>query len=185
MGKVMIGKERPGAAPIVIAGTLVGGKANYITIGGFGGMSRAPPMVYITSAKSHYTNAGIMETGYFSVNVPSPDLVQKTDYVGLVSGRDTDKSGVFTSFYGSVDKAPMIRECPVNILCKVFKQVDLPNNDVFIGEILEVYVDSDCMTDGKPDARKINPVLLGGGLYWELGKVIGIAYKDGKALMQK
>jgi len=185
MDKVMIGKERQGAAPIVIAGALVDGKANYITIGGFGGMSRAPPMVYITSAKAHYTNAGIKETGYFSVNVPSPDLVQKTDFVGLVSGRDNDKSGIFTPFYGSVDKAPMIRECPVNILCKVFKQVDLPNNDVFIGEILEVYVDSDCITDGKPDAKKINPVLLAGGLYWELGKVIGTAYKDGKALMQK
>lgn len=185
MEKVLIGKERVGAVPVVIAGALVGGKANYITLGGFGSMSRAPPIVYVTSAKPHYTNAGIRETGYFSVNVPSPDLVQKTDYVGLVSGRDTDKSGVFTPFYGSVDKAPMIRECPVNILCKVIKEIDLPNNDVFLGEILEVYVSKECLTDGKPDLKKINPVLLAGGLYWELGSVVGTAYRDGKALIKK
>lgn len=185
MEKVMIGKERVGAVPVVIAGAIVNGKPNYITLGGFGSMSRAPPIVYITSAKAHYTNAGIKEAGYFSVNVPSPGLVEKTDYVGLVSGREVDKSGVFTPFFGSVDKAPMIRECPVNMLCKVIDRIDLPNNDVFLGEILEVYVSGDCLTDGKPDVRKINPVLLAGGLYWELGSVVGTAYKDGKALIKK
>lgn len=34
----------------------------------------------------------------------------ETDYVGLVSGRDTDKSTVFKSFLGSVDKAPLITD---------------------------------------------------------------------------
>ena len=112
MEKVMIGKEKIGSAPVVIAGAIVDGKANYITLEGFGSMSRAPPIVYITLAKAHYTNARIKDKGYFSVNVPSPDLFQKTDYVGLVSGRDIDKSDVFTPFFGSVDKAPMIRESP-------------------------------------------------------------------------
>ena len=172
MEKVMIGKEKVGVAPLVIAGATVDGKANYITLGGFGSMSRAPPIVYITLAKVHYTNAGIKDNGYFSVNVPSSDLVQKTDYVGLVSGRDIDKSDVFTPFFGSVDKAPMIRECPVNMLCKVIDHIDLPNNDVFLGEILEVYVSEDCLTDGKPDVKKINPLILSGGLNCELGNVV-------------
>jgi Conserved protein/domain typically associated with flavoprotein oxygenases, DIM6/NTAB family len=181
MEKVMIGKKMVGAAPVVIAGAIVDGKANYITLGGFGLISLAPPIVYITLAKSHYTNVGIKENGYFSVNVPSSDLVQKTDYVGLVSGRDNDKSDVFTPFFGSVDKAPMIRECHVNMLCKVIDQIDLPNNDVFLGEILEVYVSGDCLMDGKPDVKKINPLILAGGLYFELGNIVGTAYRDGKS----
>jgi flavin reductase (DIM6/NTAB) family NADH-FMN oxidoreductase RutF len=85
MEKVMIGKEKVGTAPVVIAGAIVDGKANYITLGGFGLISLAPPIVYITLAKTHYTNAGVKDNGYFSVNVPSSDMVQKTDYVGLVS----------------------------------------------------------------------------------------------------
>ena len=185
MVKVMLGKTSVSPAPVVIAGALVGEKANYLTLGGFGGMSLSPPMVYITVNKAHYTNAGIKENGYFSVNIPSEDMVQKTDYVGLVSGRDTDKSGIFTPFYGSVKMAPMIEECPVNMLCKLYTTVDLPNNDVFIGEIVETHVNAECLNDKVPDMKKINPLMLAGNAYWSLGNIVGAAFKDGRALIKK
>ncbi|WP_424358214.1 flavin reductase family protein [Methanocella sp. MCL-LM] len=192
--KVMIGKMPACALPVAIVGSMVNGKANFNTLGCFGLLSAVKPMVYIMSGKSHYTNVGIRESGYFSVNIPSEELVAKTDYVGLVSGRDTDKSGVFSSLFGAADKAPMIKECPVNILCKVLKSEELSNSpvsdivsEVFIGEVLEVYVSKDCLTDGRPDLRKINPLLLGGNplMYWTLGSQAGLAYKDGKGLIQK
>jgi flavin reductase (DIM6/NTAB) family NADH-FMN oxidoreductase RutF len=185
MDKVLIGKASVSPAPTVIAGALVDGKANYLTLGGFGGMSITPPMVYITVNKAHYTNSGIKENGYFSVNLPSADMVPKTDYVGLVSGRDTDKSGVFTPFYGSVKGAPMIEECPVNMLCKVYKIIDLPNNEVFIGEIVETYINADCLNGKVPDMKKMNPLILGGGSYWSLGDIVGAAFKDGRVLIKK
>lgn len=177
MDKVMVGKSTVGASPAVIAGALVNGRANYITLGSFGGMSRNPPTVYISINKSHYTNSGIKETGYFSVNIPSTDLLEKTEYVGRVSGRDADKSGVFSAFYGSVNKAPMIEECPVNILCRLIDTVDLPKNEVFIGEIVETYVSGEFVVDGKPDVKKINPLILAGGNYWELGQIAGGAFQ--------
>ena len=185
MEKVMIGKTLPSPAPTVIVGALVNDRENYLTIGGYGGMSINPPLLYITLNKAHYTNAGIKENSCFSVNLPSAGLVQKTDYVGLVSGRDTDKSGVFTPFYGRVNKAPMIKECPVNILCEVYNVIDLPNNDVFIGEVLETYVDGDCMAGKVLNPKKINPLILMGGSYWELGNVAGAAFKEGRALIKK
>jgi flavin reductase (DIM6/NTAB) family NADH-FMN oxidoreductase RutF len=185
LAKIAVGKMSAIPSPAIIAGAIVDGKENYITLGGFGGMSINPPMVYITLNKAHYTNSGIIENGYFSVNVPSTDMVEKTDYVGLVSGRDTDKSSVFTSFYGSVKTAPMIEECPVNMLCKLYRIVDLPNNDVFIGEIVETHVNADCLNGKVPDLKKINPMLLGGSSYWSLGDVVGAAFKDGKSLMKK
>ncbi len=185
MAKVMIGKTSVRPAPVVIAGALVNGKANYLTLGGCGTMSMSPLLVYIAVNKAHYTNAGIKENGYFSVNLPSADMAVITDYVGLVSGRDTDKSGVFTSFYGSVKKAPMIEECPVNMLCKVYDTLILPNNEVFIGEIVETYVNADCLDDKAPDMKKINPMMLAGGSYWSLGEVVGAAYKDGKTMIKK
>ena len=185
MEKVKVGKMSVGASPVIIVGALVNGKANYLALGHTGGMSVNPPLVYISANKAHYTNAGIKENGYFSVNIPSKDLEQKTDYVGLVSGKDTDKSKVFTTFYGSVDKAPMIEECRVNILCKVINFVDLPNNEVFIGEIVETYVNKDCTADDKPDIKKINPIMLSAGTYYELGNKAGNAFSDGKALIGK
>jgi len=184
MAKKMIGKSPVQFSPSVIAGAIVNGKANYLTLGSYGGMSINPAIVYISVNKAHYTNDGIKENGYFSVNIPSKDMVQKMDYVGLVSGRDTDKSGVFTAFFGSVDKAPMIEECPANILCKLINTVDLPNNEVFIGEIIETYINEDCLAEDRPDMKKINPVVLASGKYCEVGSPCGDAFSCGKVLIK-
>ncbi len=186
MEKVMIGKATVGATPAIIAGALVNGKPNYLAMGNYGGISPRPvPIIYLSMNKVHYTNTGIKENGYFSVNWPSKELVQKTDYVGLVSGKDTDKSSVFTSFYGTVKKAPMIAECPINILCKLIQTIDLPTQEIFIGEVVETYVAKDGLTNDKPDLKKLNPVLLGGGNYWDLGSKVGTSFSDGKALIKK
>ena len=186
MEKIRLQNQAPATPhPIVIAGALVQGKENYLTIGAYGGMSIQPPVIYISSLKSHFTNAGIKETGYFSINVPSARMVKETDYCGLVSGRDTDKSKVFSVFYGKEKHAPLIRECPVNVVCKVVKTLEFPNNEVFIGEVVEYYADKTCLTDNTPDAKKIDPLLLAGRMYRKLGGAAGSAFSVGKALMKK
>ncbi|MFZ0005193.1 MAG: flavin reductase family protein [Methanoregula sp.] len=186
MEKIQLHNQAPAVPiPIIIAGALVKGKENYLTIGAYGIMSIQPPVVYISSMKSHFTNAGIKKTGYFSINVPCASMVKETDYCGLVSGRDTDKSVVFTSFYGKEKHAPMIRECPINALCKLAKTVKLPNNDVFIGDVVEYYVDKTCLAEDHPDPKKTTPLLLYGRSYRNLGRVAGTAFAAGKALMKK
>jgi flavin reductase (DIM6/NTAB) family NADH-FMN oxidoreductase RutF len=187
MSKVKI-KVVPFSVPICIAGSIINGKINYATYGCFGLLSPRPTTyVYIGSVEPHYTNTGIKENGYFSINIPSVGQMQETDYVGLVSGRDTDKSTVFKSFFGSVDKAPLIEECPINMLCKLTKTVDLPGRDIFISEVLETYVNEECLTDGELDFMKINPLLFtsANGSYWELGKIVGSAYKEGKTMIKR
>jgi flavin reductase (DIM6/NTAB) family NADH-FMN oxidoreductase RutF len=187
--KVMIGKMPASAFPVVIVGSMVNGKPNYNTLGCYGLISPYPPTVYIKSIKEHYTNAGIRETGWFSVNLPLKELVEKTDYVGLVSGHDTDKSGIFKSFFSSVGNAPMVEECPVNILCKVVQTVYMPTQpktEIFIGEVEEVYVNNKCMSDGVPDLNKIKPLMLAGTQYVEIsGNPVGTAWKIGKDLIEK
>lgn len=189
MAKVKTG-ILPFPVPICITGTMINGKANYATYGSFGLLSPRPETyIYIGSQGSRYTNTGIKENGYFSVNIPSEEQMQKTDYVGLVSGRNTDKSPIFNSFFGSVDQVPMIDECPVNMLCKLVKTVDLPNREIFFGEVLESYVNEECLTDGILDFEKINPLLFtmngpGNASYWKLGEIIGAAYKEGKSILK-
>jgi len=168
--------------PVVIAGTLIKGTENYLTLGAFGVMSLQPPIIYISSMKTHYSNEGITENGFFSINVPPVELVQQADFCGLVSGRDMDKSRVFTSFYGYEKTAPMIVECPVNFVCKVIRTVDLPYNEVFIGEIIEYYASKDCLNDDKPDPVKINPMVLAGPSYRSLGSEVGVAFGEGRIL---
>jgi flavin reductase (DIM6/NTAB) family NADH-FMN oxidoreductase RutF len=186
MAKIPQQTQCPAAPyPIVIAGAFVNGKENYLTIGAYGGMSIQPPMVYISSMKAHYTNAGIKETGWFSINVPRAGQVRETDYCGLVSGRTTDKSCVFTTFYGKQKRAPMIRECPVNAVCRLTRTVELPGNDVFIGTVEEYYVDEECLEGNAVDPKKTAPLLLYGRSYRRLGRTAGTAFATGKSLIKE
>ena len=50
------------------------------------------------------------------------------------SGQDTDKSNIFKVFYGVQETAPMITECPLSVDSKLFDVLELPTNDIFIGE---------------------------------------------------
>ena len=166
--------------PAILVGTVIDGKANFITLGNCGIISIDPSVIYISTEKSHYTNNGIRENQVFSINLPSVDLVSKVDYCGIVSGNSVDKSQVFECFYEYSDKIPMICECPINMECKVIKTFDVYNMEVFIAEVIETYVREDLFTNNFPDTKKINPLIYNmDNMYWELGDMIGNAFKEG------
>ena len=167
--------------PIVIVGTTVNGKANYATVGAFGVVCMAP-IFYISLKGTHYSTIGVRENGFFSVNLPSADMVQKTDYCGMVSGHTVDKSTVYTAFYDEQGNAPMISESPMNYLCKVVNTIPINDFEVFFGEIIATYINEDCLKDGKPDPLKISPTLAMGPTYYSLGKQIGKVFQEGAAL---
>ena len=173
--------------PICIASTIIEDKANFATYGCFGLLAPRPvAYVYIGSVEPHYTNIWIKEMDISVLTYLLLIKLKETDYVGLVSGHNTDKSKVFKTFYGKLDKAPLIEDCPINMLCKLTKTVDLPGRDIFIGEVIETYVDQECITDRKLDFKKINPLLFtsSNAKYWELGNIIGSAYKEGKTMIK-
>ena len=88
MDKIEIcNRPNPGhPMPRSLVGTNARGKGrNYVTIAWFSMVHPKPPYVLVTMNKAHHTNQGIKENGTFSVNIPSVDLVEKTDYCGLVS----------------------------------------------------------------------------------------------------
>ena len=169
----------PTAAPAAIVGVNVEGKPNYVTIGA-NGMVCMKPVLYVSLKSTHYSTAGIKESGCFSVNIPSADLVQETDYCGMVSGKTTDKSTVFTAFYDDeLQAAPLIKECPLNLLCKVVQSVPIFGFEVFFGEIVATYINEQCLTDGKPDPLKINPLMMMHPSYYSLGQAVGDVFKAG------
>jgi flavin reductase (DIM6/NTAB) family NADH-FMN oxidoreductase RutF len=98
-------------------------------------------MIGVALGKIHHTNAGIHENKAFSVNIPGRDLMEKTDYCGIITGKTTDKTKLFEVFYGEFANAPMIRECPLCFECRLVQAVDLPSNTLFIGEIASAYTE--------------------------------------------
>ena len=68
---------------------------------------------------------------------PAPSSAEATDFCGIYSGRDNDKTKLFNIFYGKAENAPLIGECPLNLECKVIHTVEVGSHTVFIGEIME------------------------------------------------
>jgi flavin reductase (DIM6/NTAB) family NADH-FMN oxidoreductase RutF len=174
--------------PTVIVGAVVDGKPNFITIAHIGIVNHAKPhLISISMGKVHYTNAGIRENKEFSVSIPSEKLVVETDYVGIVSGKKVDKSGVFDLFYGSLAKAPMIKACPICMECRLFDTYDTPTHDLFIGEIVETHADESVLTDGKVDVSKVRPLLfdMNSVKYWSIGSAVAGCWNVGKQMKKQ
>ena len=114
------------------------------------------------------------------------EMIEETDYCGLVSGRKTEKSELFKVFYGELKTAPMIKDCPLNIECKLYDIYELPTNPMYIGEIVAAYTEEKYLTDGKPDIKKINPFVLTmpDNSFWAVGEYLGKAWGIGKKLMK-
>jgi flavin reductase (DIM6/NTAB) family NADH-FMN oxidoreductase RutF len=170
--------------PTTLVGALVNGRPNYITIAHIGVAD--PGSVAMGIYKTHYTTAGIKENKAFSVNLPSERMVKETDYCGLVSGKNTDKSTMFKTFYGKTKKAPMIEECPVNMECELVETVDMPNHYIFIGKIVATYCDDEVLKDDDVDFSKLRPILfvMTDRSYWTLGSQFAKAWSAGRELKE-
>lgn len=168
----------------VIAGAMVNGKPNYVTIGAYGVVSQKS-VLYISLKNTHYTTKGILQNGFFSVNIPNAEMVEKTDLCGIVSGNTKDKSSIFNPFYDEAGNAPMIKECPVNYLCKVIRTIPVFDFTMFLGEIVASYADQSCLESGKPDAVKVNPTILMNTGYFNIKEKTGNIFQSGKNLAEK
>lgn len=173
--------------PVTLVGTQVEGKVNFMTVGWVSRVNANPPYIGIGINKVHYTARGILENGGFSVNFPSADMVKKTDYCGIVSGKKEDKSKIFEVFYGEFEAAPMIRECPLCLECGLVETLEFPTNYFFVGEILAAYSEEHYLTEGRLDIEKMKPLLLTmpDNSYWTVGDYKGAAWKSGLSLKEK
>ena len=172
----------------VLVGAEVEGRVNFVTIAHVGILNHGQPQ-YLSFGinKAHFTNAGIRENKAFSVNVPGRGLMVETDYAGLVSGKDTDKSGLFEVFYGETPHAPLIKACPVCMECRLHEVLDYGRHEIFVGEIMATHADPAVLTDGRIDPAKADPLLFDFGTvcYYGLGEKLGPCWSVGKKLKKK
>ena len=169
-----------------IVGAVVDGKPNFLAVAHVGIMNHGQPQ-YLSFGinKKHHTNQGIVAHREFSVCIPGEDLVVQTDYVGLVTGKNTDKSGVFELFTGELAFAPLIKSCPVCMECRLARVVDFETHDVFIGEVMATHADESVLReDGKVDLARVRPLLfdMASLHYWSLGAQVAPCWSVGKGL---
>lgn len=184
MEKINLGSNVFIPMPVTLLGINIDGKANFMALGWVSRLNASPPLIGAAINKYHYSSEGIRENETFSINIPSEDLMRETDYCGLVSGRETDKSELFKVFYGKTGSAPLIEECPLSMECKLVDIYEMPSNELIIGEIVETYLEKECIKDDAPDVKKMSPLFLTmpDNNYWSLGENVGKAWEAGKNL---
>lgn len=176
--------------PALLIGANVDGKPNFMTAAWAGIANSEPPMISVAIRHIRHTLKGIKQNMTFSANIPSTDLVMETDYCGIIPGTKADKAKdcKFKVFYGKLESAPLIEQCPVNLECKVVHMLDLGTHLLVIGKIEETYVSDSCLTNDRPDVTKIKPLIFTMSptrQYQALGEVVAKAFSIGKELKAK
>ncbi|HBC84931.1 MAG TPA: flavin reductase family protein [Clostridiales bacterium] len=170
-------KVQTALAPVPIAMVSCGDelKSNITTIAWTGIINSEPPLVYVSIRPSRHSYSIIKNLGEFVINIPDEKLVFAADFCGTKSGKEVDKfkEARLTKEKAQIVKAPLIKECPINIECKLKEIKKLGSHDMFIGEIVAVNADDEYVRDnGNIDYGKANLLTYMGQEYFVANKKI-------------
>lgn len=135
------------------------------------------------SMSPHKTTENLAKAGAFTVSIATEDTVIPCDYVGVESASKVPDKFAKAGFHATKSEyvnAPLIDELPMALECKVKRYED----EILVGEIVNVCADESILTDGKIDPKKLKPIAYDpvNHTYVGLGEVVGKAFQDGLKL---
>ncbi|SCP99400.1 flavin reductase family protein [Anaerobium acetethylicum] len=152
------------------------GKKNIVTVAWTGTVCTNPPMAYISLRPERHSYNMIRETGEFVINLATEELAYATDFCGVRSGRDRDKfrEMKLTPEKAAVVNAPLIKESPVCIECRVKQILELGSHHMFLADVVAVSVDDKYINEkGKFQLADSRPIVYSHGEYYGLGRLLG------------
>ncbi|UFS72525.1 flavin reductase family protein [Geomonas sp. RF6] len=177
--------------PVLMVGTYDrDGRPNLMNAAWGGICCSEPPCVAVSLRKATYSYDCIMERKAFTVGIPTQKQLVIADYIGIASGRDSDKFAVagLTAVRSELVDAPYAAEFPVVLECRLVHSFELGLHTQFVGEIMDVKVDEGALAeDGKPDIVKIAPLVFDTGHrgYHGIGPFLGKAFAAGRDLPER
>ncbi|MBM3703001.1 MAG: flavin reductase family protein [Actinobacteria bacterium] len=162
--------ERLYPNPVVLVSSSFDGIDNIITLAWAGTVCGGPKMISVSIRPSRFSHQLISGSREFVINIPTKSQVDICKYCGKNSGRNVNKFKKLnlTKHIPSVINTPLIKECPINIECRVKDIIKLGVHDLFIGEV--VYVNSDeeiIYEDGDIDYEKLDTISYCMGKYFK------------------
>jgi len=161
-------------------------KTNVFTVAWTGTACTKPPIISVAIRPERLSYEYIKESMEFVVNLPSKDLVRQVDFCGVRSGRQMDKLKELglTLDDASIVNAPIIKQCPVALECKVTNIIPLGSHDLFLAEVVAIQVEDRLMdASGKIHLENADLISYSHGEYFPLdNKALG---KFGFSVMKK
>ncbi|HME42455.1 MAG TPA: flavin reductase family protein [Syntrophorhabdales bacterium] len=180
-----------GATTVWVVGTYdKEGRPNLMTAAWGGVCCSDPPCIGVSLRKATYSYGSIKARNAFTVSVPSTNYVKETDYVGIASGKNTDKWQIagLTPVRSDIVDAPYVKEFPLVLECRLLHAIELGLHTRFIGEILDVKAEESVLTkDGALDIEGIDPFFYipGNRTYYAIGRSLGKAHSIGAGLRKR
>lgn len=174
--------------PVYLVGTYAAdGQPNMMNAAWGGICCSEPPCVMVSVQKKRYTHASLVEQQAFSINLLGTDHVIAADYYGIASGRDINKIEACNQHVRRAEyvNAPCLEEAYLILECRLKSTIELGSHTMFVGEIVEVKIDSSCLDKkGDIDVRKMDPLLFIPGTreYYAVGEFIGKAFAVGSGI---
>ena len=141
--------------------------------------------VIVCLAEEHKTTENIKKSGAFTLSFATSDMVEACDFVGIVSGNDEPDKFSKAGFHAEKSEfvnAPIIKELPMTIECKLIK---FNEDGICIGEIVNICAEERVLDkDGAVDVRLLNPIIYNSvnHNYYCFGTIAGKAFSCGKKL---
>ena len=141
---------------------------NIMTAAAFHFYSFKPPSVMVGIRPKNLTFELISQKGEFGINIPAREQLDVVRICGSISGRKEDKfkkTGL-TPQNGKVIDSFLIKECPVNLECRVVHQINYEGSHKwFIGQIEAVHIAEDYTRDKAlmywlGEYRKVGEILM-------------------------
>lgn len=152
------------------------GKANIITIAWTGIICSHPPKTYISVRPERHSYEIIKKTREFIINLTPASLAKAADLCGMLTGKKVNKFEKCNLSEEEAEgfSAPMIKESPMSLCCRVTDIIPLGSHDMFMADIESVYADDSLFDDkGRICLEKAGLISYTHGEYFEQGKKIG------------
>ncbi len=172
--------------PIAFVSTLsLDGVPNLAPFSYFNGITSAPPTLSIAIARKSRENgkkdtlSNILDTGEFAVNVVTVEMTEGMNRTAKDFPPQVDefKEAGFTTIPSFKVKAPLVKESPIKMECRLYKAVEIGGTQpgsgyLIIGEIVLFHIADEIICSGKIDVQKLDPLGRLSGNYTTLGKLI-------------
>jgi flavin reductase (DIM6/NTAB) family NADH-FMN oxidoreductase RutF len=162
--------------PVAIVTTHWRGISNAAPMAWTAPLSMAPPLVGCVIHPHRHTADMIRFSEEFAINIPGPDLLKHTAFLGSQSGLNNNKleaSGL-QLFSGQRIDAPLIEGCLAWIECGLQDVIRIGDHTLFVGRVVRVQaLDEAYAQHWLLEDRKYSPLTyIGGNRYSVVGEML-------------
>jgi flavin reductase (DIM6/NTAB) family NADH-FMN oxidoreductase RutF len=161
------------------------GSLNLAPYSFFGGINTRPPMVMVSigthEGELKHTGENIIRNKECVIHIPSRshiDAVNKSAHKYEVNVSEIVQTGLNTC-ESAVVQTPSIDGTFVRIECRLNQTIDLPTNQMFLFDVVSLYLDDSILNQGIPDVKALDPISrIGGNFYTTVGEVLQKIHPD-------